>query len=308
MNKPTNRNDAQQKLQFHIGERDEGLTLVTYLRGQHGFSRRMLTKLRNEGEIQVNENSALIHHLLRKGDIITLIWPEEDVPYIEGEPLPLDIRHEDEHLMVINKQAGMVVHPTMNYQRGTLANAVLYHWHEQGLMRTFRPVNRLDKDTSGLLIVAKNAWVHDRLAQLHQQGGMQRTYLAIVHGSWDREEAGTINMPIARKRDSIIEREVHPDGSPAITHWQVVERGSDMTLLQVMLETGRTHQIRVHFSHIGYPLAGDDLYGGKRKRIGRQALHAHALSFVRPYSGEKMQFTADMPHDMKDLWENREIN
>lgn len=295
-----------ESLQFHIAEDEQGYTVKSYLRGKRGISRRIVTTLKQAGNICLNGRRVYLDHPVAPGDIITLVWPEEQTEYIEPQPMALDIRYEDEHLMVINKPPGITVHPTMGYKQGTLANAVVHYWQEKGLYRKFRPVNRLDKDTSGLLIVAKNAWSHQQLSLVRQSGGLRRIYYAIVHGSWNMEEMGSIDLPIGRKDDSIIEREVRSDGQRSVTHWRVLQRGLHLTMLELRLETGRTHQIRVHMSYLGHPLAGDDLYGGKRDWIDRQALHAYAIHFHHPLTGDQVMIEAELPEDMRKLCEHME--
>ncbi|MGW9129067.1 RluA family pseudouridine synthase, partial [Paenibacillus chitinolyticus] len=189
---------------------------------------------------------------------------------------------------------------TGNHAGGTLANGVVAYWKSRGEHRRFRAVNRLDKDTSGLLIVAKNQWAHEQFSRLQQDRELHRTYHAIAEGEVQGDE-GTLDGPIGLAEDSFITRMVRPDGQAALTHYHVLARGNGMTHLEVKLGTGRTHQIRVHMSHFGYPLAGDDLYGGGREYIGRQALHAARLCFVHPRSGELMDFTEPMPADMQEL-------
>ncbi|MBO8170463.1 MAG: RluA family pseudouridine synthase [Bacillaceae bacterium] len=278
-------------------------TIKEFLRNRYHISRRTLTSLKKEGNILLNSKPVFVDHPLQQGDELMLIWPDEPVDYIKPEPIPLDIRYEDDFLLIVNKPAGLPVHPTMGYREGTLAGGVLYYMNKKGLRRKFRPINRLDRNTSGMMMVAKNQWIHQQFSRERKKKRLKRKYLAIVHGKWgNRGETGTINRPIARKKDSIIEREVSEDGKEAVTHWRVVESEEAYSLMEFQLETGRTHQIRVHAADAGHPLAGDDLYGGDSAHIDRQALHAYFIQFVHPVSRNLTKVSCEMPSDMDQLW------
>ncbi|WP_019123477.1 RluA family pseudouridine synthase [Brevibacillus massiliensis] len=287
-------------LQFEVTEADEGKTIRDVLQTAYGVSRRLLTRAKYGGSVCLNGAPAYVTERLKKGDQVTLVLPAEEAESLVPQPMPLAIRHEDEDLLILAKPAGMVVHPTRTHPDGTLANGVVAYWQAKGESRKFRPVNRLDKDTSGLLIVAKNQWAHEQFARMQRQRTLGRTYQAIVEGLV-ADEQGVIEAPIGLRDDSIIVREVRPDGQYARTHYRVLGRGEDMTWLELHLQTGRTHQIRVHLSYLGHPLAGDDLYGGSRERIGRQALHAARLSFCHPRSQEMLTLTEPVPPDMAQL-------
>ncbi len=243
-----------------------------------------------------------MNHVLHPGDTLTLHIREarssEKIPPVE---LPLDIVYEDEDLMVINKPAGMPIHPSMNNYYNSMANALAYYFDQQNRPFVFRCINRLDRDTSGLTIVAKHyvsAGMLSAMIANKAASGITREYLAIVKGSVQPPE-GTITAPLGRKEGSIIERTIDFEkGESAITHYKVLDEKNGHSLVSLILETGRTHQIRIHMKHLGYPLIGDYLYNPDMERIQRQALHAWKLSFVHPITGEKMQFTAPLPEDM----------
>lgn len=272
----------------------------SFLREDHGISRSLLVELKHVKGIRLNGASTYLDHSLQAGDVIELHLPEEESENIVPEPIPLQIVFEDEDILVVNKPSNLCVHPTLLHPDGTLANGVIHHWRLQGISRKFRAVNRLDKDTSGLVLIAKSQFSHQQLATVQRQNGITRYYEALVHGQV-KEEEGTIDAPIMRKADSLMKRVVHEDGQWARTHYTVLERYNGFTYVRIKLDTGRTHQIRVHMSHIGHPLLGDDLYGGERTLISRQALHSRILSFPHPRHKEKLSFTTPLPDDMSCL-------
>ncbi|WP_139491290.1 RluA family pseudouridine synthase [Brevibacillus dissolubilis] len=284
-------------LQFTARETDEGRFLRDFLQRSKGISRRLLIRAKYSGDIQVNGETVYVTYKLKAGDVITITLDEEESETLAPEPMPLDIRYEDDDVLLIAKPAGLVVHPTGMHLSGTLANGVVAYWQSKGENRKFRPVSRLDRDTTGLILIAQNQWAHDQFSRMQKERTMKRTYQAVVHGVVEADE-GVIHAPIGRKETSIIEREVREDGQEAITHYKVLARGDDRTLVQLQLETGRTHQIRVHMAYLGHPLLGDDLYGGSMEELERQALHAYRLEFVHPRTGEQMEFVEAMPEDM----------
>lgn len=266
------------------------MTLQKFLTAEKGVSRRLLTKLKRE-ENGITRNGVTIRTIdtVYNGDIIVL--KINDNSFLEpNSALNVPIAFENEHLVIFDKSGGMPVHPSIKHQGDTLGNffSALYP------ALTFRPVNRLDKDTSGLVVVAKNAYSANIL-----QKSCTKTYFAVVHGITDT--SGIINAPIARECESIIVRCVREDGQSAVTHYRRIAHNEKYSLLEIHLETGRTHQIRVHFSHIGHALAGDDLYGGKRDDISRQALHCGVMSFRNPLTDKIITIKSDIPDDMKNL-------
>lgn len=280
---------------------------------QQHISQRMRRRLRNEGIITVNDELATWNTLVHGGDhLVMKLTPEQEFSL---SPMNLDIVYEDEHILVINKAAGVLMHPTSTVRDHTLANGVLYYYQETHQHYDFHPVHRLDKDTSGIVIIAKTSVVQHAFDKKHTH--FHKSYDAIVEGKLPPVPV-TINWPIGRKPGSIIERYCTIEGKPARTDITVVafhtihrahastittnnQSKQSFTHVRCLLHTGRTHQIRVHVSQLGYPLAGDDLYGGHLDYIQRQALHAARVSFHHPMTNEWLELSADMPQDMKDL-------
>ncbi|MGG3870613.1 RluA family pseudouridine synthase [Brevibacillus laterosporus] len=289
-------------LRFHASEQQAGRSLREVLQKDYEISRKLLIRAKFSGEIQINGELAFVTRIVEAGDIITIWMDEEESENLEPEAMDLQIRYEDEDVLVLAKPPGIVVHPTGMHVTGTLANGVIHYWQQKGERRKFRPVSRLDKDTTGLIIIAKNQWAHDRFSRMQKNRSLKRRYQALVHGRVT-PQSGVIDAPIGRKEESIIEREVCPDGQQAVTHYQVLKSTDDLSHIQLQLETGRTHQIRVHMSYLGYPLLGDDLYGGRRELIGRQALHAFELRFQHPRTGEEICLTEPLPEDMQKIVE-----
>lgn len=287
-------------LKYKIGKEDAGLRVELFLR-RKGFSRQNLVEIkRMPKSIMVNGIHYYMKQTLAEGDILKVHISEtecsEKIPAVEA---PLDIIYEDEDIMVINKSADMPIHPSMNNYYNSLANALAYYFEKQGKPFIFRCCNRLDRDTSGLTIVSKHLVSASILAEQVAQRTVHREYLAISRGSVTPSE-GTIDAPLGRKDGSIIERTIDWEkGERAVTHYRVVEESNGHSLLSLKLETGRTHQIRIHMKHIGYPLVGDYLYNPDMEFIGRQALHSHKMRFRHPITGEMMEFAAPLPEDMR---------
>jgi 23S rRNA pseudouridine1911/1915/1917 synthase len=288
-------------LQWHVPETYHNSLLRDFLRKEKDLSRQGLTDIKRSGTLLVNGKGVTVRHVLKEGDEVTVIFPpEERSSGLQPKELPLSIVYEDEHLLVINKQVNLPTIPSIYHPERSLANAILFHYDLNNIHCTFHAVNRLDRDTSGLLIVAKHRYAHDLLTKQQKIGNVNRTYLAIVHGLMENPE-GMIKAPIGRKEGSIIEREVRIDGQEAVTNFQVVKQLDEETVVKLFLETGRTHQIRVHMSYLGHPLLGDDLYGGKLTKISRQALHSWQLQFFHPFLKQDMNFIVDPPDDMADI-------
>ena len=265
-----------------------------FLKAHQGISNTIWKRIKNSGTFAINGTICNATQAnVKNGDIITydILRPTDITP----EDLPLDIRYEDEWLLIINKPAGQLVHPTTKENSGTVGNALMHYFAAKGEAHAFHPVHRLDRDTSGLLLVAKEPQIQ---YQLSPKGckNFQREYQAIIPGELT-PAAGLIDAPIARALPSIILRKVSPDGQSARTHYRTVKTNGQLSLIELQLETGRTHQIRVHMAHLGHPLLGDDLYGGNMDFIQRQALHAFRLSFKHPMTGEKLVITAPPPAD-----------
>jgi len=290
----------EELIRFTADDADAGQTVRDVLQKRYGVSRRLLVRAKFNGLITRNGALVFVNEQVQTGDEIAVLVDEEETEAVQPEEMPLTIRYEDEDLMVIAKPAGLVVHPTGNHPAGTLANGVVAYWQKRGEKRRFRAVNRLDKDTSGLLIVAKNQWAHEQFSRMQQERRLTRIYQAIAEGIVI-PDAGVLDHPIGLAENSFITRQVQEDGQTAVTHFRVLARGDGMSHVELRLETGRTHQIRVHMSHEGHPLAGDDLYGGARTYIGRQALHAAELAFVHPRTGMEMKWSEPLPADMQHL-------
>ena len=273
----------------------ETMPARAFLTQTQGISNTIWKRIKHSGTFKVNGklvNAARTE--LREGDVVTydIVRPSNITP----EDLPLDIRYEDEWLMIVNKPAGQLVHPTTQEPSGTLGNAVLYHYMKQNESHAFHPVHRLDRETSGLVLIAKQPQIQYKLSPKGVKT-FHREYLALIPGELT-PPAGIVDAPIARALPSIILRKVAPEGKEARTHYDTVKTNHKLSLIHLALETGRTHQIRVHMAHLGHPLIGDDLYGSTCDLISRQALHAFRLSFTHPMTGEKLVITAPLPSDM----------
>ena len=261
------------------------------------LSRVMVQKLIEEKQILVNEKSVKTSYTVQKGDKITITIPEAKETTLKPQDIPLDIVYEDDDILVVNKAKGMVVHPAAGNPEGTLVNAVMAHCkgNLSGIGGELRPgiVHRLDKDTSGLLIVAKNDKAHIQMSKQIQDREVKKIYIALVRGIISENEA-TINMPIGRSMQDRKKMAVTKKGKEAITHFQVLERFDKYTLLKVKIDTGRTHQIRVHMAEIGHPCIGDEVYSSGKNKWGikGQALHAKSLEFKHPITGKKMKLEA----------------
>jgi 23S rRNA pseudouridine1911/1915/1917 synthase len=294
---------------FFVAENEDiGKRLDIYLNDMLGdMSRSALQKLVEKGEITVNGNKVNKNYKLRVGDEINVNIPEPESIDIVAENIPLDILYEDEHLIVVNKPQNMVVHPAPGHYTGTLVNALMYHCGDNlsGINGVLRPgiVHRIDKDTSGILVVAKSEVAHIGLTEQLAEHSMKRVYNAIVYNSF-KEDEGTVDKRIGRSSEDRKKMAVVRDGGRnAVTHYRVLERLGKFTLLELRLETGRTHQIRVHMSSIGHPLLGDEVYGPKKQpyNLLGQVLHARVLGFVHPVTGEYMEFETRLPEYFEKL-------
>jgi len=295
---------AQQEIV--VGEEGEGQRLDVYLAGilAGRFSRSQIKKLIEQGKIQVQGREISAHYRVKKGDVVSVEPALASDDETRAENIPIDIVYEDEDVLVVNKPAGMVVHPACGNLRHTLVNALLYHTqHLSSFGDAVRPgiVHRLDKETSGILVVAKNNQAHAVLARQFKKHTIERTYNVVVRGVVQHNE-GVCEEPVGRaflNRKKVI---IKPSGGKdAVTYFRVVRRFQKATLLEVHPKTGRTHQIRVHMAHLGHPVLGDLLYGVSSPWIVRQALHAVSLGFLHPRTKEKVSFTSRLPQDMEHL-------
>jgi len=273
---------------------------------QTEWSRTQISNWITDGIVKVNGETVKAKYKVKAGDVVEITVPEAEPLDVIAENLALDIVYEDADVLVVNKPKGMVVHPAPGHMTGTLVNGLMYHCKDlSGINGILRPgiVHRIDKDTSGLLMVAKNDVAHESLVEQLVNKTVTRKYTALVHGHIAHDK-GTIDAPIGRDQKDRQKQAVVDKGKHAVTHFQVIERFGDYTLVECRLETGRTHQIRVHMNYIGFPLVGDPKYG-PRKTIdfGGQVLHAGVLGFIHPSTGEYMEFEAPLPVDYVQLLE-----
>ncbi|XRG79670.1 RluA family pseudouridine synthase [Rossellomorea sp. GAMAL-10_SWC] len=271
------------------------------------WSRSQVQTWLKEDFVLVNGEKIKRNYKVKQGDEISVSVPDPKPLEVKLENIPLDVYYEDADVIVVNKPRGMVVHPALGHETGTLVNALMYHCKDlSGINGVLRPgiVHRIDKDTSGLLMVAKNDVAHEKLAEQLRQKTSVRKYIAIVHGVIPHEE-GTIDAPIGRDKSDRQSMTVTEDNSKeAVTHFRVLERFDEFTLVECQLETGRTHQIRVHMKYIGYPLAGDPKYGPRKTiDIDGQALHAAVLGFNHPRTNEYLEFSSPIPKVLENIIE-----
>lgn len=289
-------------LTYHITEQDASQSIEQYLKTR-GYSSQCIKELKKMQEsILIDGRWEYVRYILQPGDTLTVHVHETDVSEkIPPVEMALDIVYEDEDIMVINKPADMPIHPSLNNYYNSLANGLAWYFEKQNKPFIFRCVNRLDRDTSGLTIIAKHMLSSGILSSMVAERSIHREYQAIVRGQVV-PEAGTIDAPIARVADSIIERTVdYEKGDRAVTHYETIAHKNGHSLLSIHLETGRTHQIRVHMKHIGFPLIGDHLYNPDMEHMTRQALHSYRLQFTHPITGEAMDFVAPLPEDMQNV-------
>ena len=280
---------------YEIAAEHTGMKIGDFLR-KTGYSRHVIIHLKKtENGILLNGEWAYVGQSLKEGDHLEIhIIEEESSEQIVPSELPLDIVYEDEDLLIINKPADMPIHPSINNYDNTLANALMWYYQQKGETFVYRCINRLDRDTTGLLIVAKNMLSGGILSDMSKKREIHREYLAIAEGEVPQE--GVIDAPIARKEESVIERCVDFErGDRAVTHYWRLDYRNGYSLVRLKLETGRTHQIRVHMKYLGHPLTGDYLYNPDYRILDHQALHSWKLAFRHPVTGEQMQFKADPP-------------
>ena len=290
-------------LEEKVDKNFEGRKIREFLKEKMGLSSRLIKGASIDKRILVNNNPVKMNYVLKENDEIVINLAKKESQNITPEKIDLDIVYEDKDIIVINKSPNMVVHPTKRYQSGTLANGLLYYFKESNQDCIVRLVSRLDMDTSGLIIVAKNQYAHSELSNQMQNNNVEKRYLALVHGHFSEKE-GTIDLPIYRPEiEGVMARVIDERGQRSITHYKVIESYKDAELVECLLETGRTHQIRVHLSEIGYPVVGDTTYSNGKNDWGikGQCLHAKSLKFKHPVTGKEMFIEAPLPEYFENV-------
>ena len=292
-------------LEKNVTNIEEGTKIREYLKTELGLSTRLIRSASINKKIFVNGQVVKMNRVLTLGEIIKIDLEKDESQDIAPEKMDIDVVYEDEDILVVNKKPFMVVHPTKSYQSGTLANGIINYFMESKQNCIVRLVSRLDMNTSGLIIIAKNQFSHGMLSKEMSENKVEKRYLAIVHGIME-EKQGTIDLPIYKPEgvENGTKRIIDERGQRSITHYKVVEEFNEASLVECKLETGRTHQIRVHLNHLGHPIYGDTLYGNgeeEEELIKRQALHAYGLNFKSPRTGEELALRAELPEDMKEL-------
>ncbi|MFW2487617.1 RluA family pseudouridine synthase [Clostridium chromiireducens] len=291
---------------FIVDEKDKGIRIDKYLSEVFDDkSRSFIQGLIEKESIKVNNKIQKSNYKLKPYDEIEVLLSEPEILKVDPEDIPLTILYGDKDIVVVNKEQGMVVHPAPGNYNGTLVNALLFHCKDlSSINGVIRPgiVHRIDKDTSGVLVIAKNDEAHNKLSEQLKDHSMKREYYALVEGRI-KNDNGTINKPLARNKKDRLKIAVVEGGKNAITHYEVLERYNGYTLIKCILETGRTHQIRVHMSSIGFPLVGDPLYGFKKQKfkLKGQMLHAKTLGFIHPSKNEYMEFTTELPQYFEEI-------
>ena len=285
---------------YKITEEDAGKTVGTFLL-EHEYTPTCIKFLKKaENLITVNGKWEFVNKELQENDILeTVFLDDENSENIPSVEMPLDIVYEDEDVLVLNKPPKLPIHPTKGYEYHSLANGVLHYYEKQGIPFVFRSINRIDKDTTGLVIVAKNMLSGSILGEAMRNREIRRTYLAVTEG--ELPERGTIDLPIGRREGSAVERCIDENGAKAVTHYERLHYANGHSLAQIRLETGRTHQIRLHMRAIGHPLPADVLYNQNFAVIGRHALHSWKLEFPHPITKKILCFEQEMPEDMKNI-------
>lgn len=286
--------------EYRLQAEDSGQKYLSILLHKFHFSLKVLQRLKQGERVWVNGRFTYLTARGKEGELLSLQLFFDEEANIPGEDLPLDLLYEDEYILAVNKPVAQVVHPNHRYLTNTLGNAVMGYWERQGEHRLYRPIHRIDRNTSGVVVIAKNQFAHQQLAWQLERGQLHKRYYGFVQGVVQKKE-GTIDDPIGLAPDSFIKRKVQPKGQPARTHFRVLHRYPNATFLEFILETGRTHQIRAHCEGFGHPLLGDDLYGGDPTLINRQALHSSVYAFLHPATGLPIVIRAPFPEDLRVL-------
>lgn len=290
-------------LKYTVTKEDNGKQLKSILLNRMEISKRLLNRLKSQNKILVNNSPRKTIETVNEGDKIVVDINTDLCDKTENilfQDLNLSVLYQDDYILAIDKRPHMVMHPVSGHQSGTVANGVAHLLHKAGKPTIIHPISRLDKDTSGIVLIAMNPYVQEHLIKQMKNNQFEKEYIAVVNGIL-KQSQGTISAPIDRVPGSIINRQVSPTGANAITHFKVIETYKNASKLRLTLETGRTHQIRVHMSHIGHPIIGDDLYFQKSELINRQALHAHRVSFIHPIKKERLDIISNLPRDILNL-------
>ena len=289
------------RLEYVLTNLSKYETVKQVLKEEFKLSDRLIIKLKKSKQIYLNNIITFVNQKLKIGDIICVNLNFEEISdNIVPVKMDLDILYEDDCMLIVNKPYNMPVHPSMDHYEDSLSNGIKYYFNSIGLKRKIRPVNRLDKNTTGIVIFAKNEFIQETLVKQMKEEIFEKKYIALVDGILDKDYQ-IIDAPIARKENSIIERCVSSEGEKAITIINLIKSFDNYSLVECILKTGRTHQIRVHTQYIGHPILGDDLYGKQSKLINRQALHASVVKFIHPLTKKELEIKSDIPKDIREL-------
>ncbi len=279
---------------------EKKIPIIEYMTEHLDFSARRSKKLVKDKKIHINGKAAFRDNSVKKGDLLEIDTAEEMKEDISPEDIPLSIIYEDENILAVNKPPFMLVHPTPNHPTGTLLNAVAYYFREKGIRASLRLLNRLDMNTSGVVLIPKSALVHSRLDEMMKSGSIRKLYIAVIEGTLEPEK-GVIDQPIAKDEAAPVKRKVRSDGQPAVTIYETIKKAGSHSLVELELITGRTHQLRVHLSYLGHPITGDELYGRASTLIPRQALHAACMELTHPAGSGLLKLEAELPVDIGSL-------
>jgi len=299
-------NQETLKLEYEVETSSKEASVIDIMATEMNLSSRLIRKCKQNKSVYLNDKKCSVNAFVKKGDIIKLILDHDENTF-EANPIEVNIIYEDGDILAVDKPPDLVVHPTKGHPEGTLANALSYYQYQMKCNYKIRFINRLDRDTSGIVLIAKNAFGQHYVSEQMQNNEVEKLYYAIVENCFDTL-SGVINEPIDRIDPTDIRREVIATGMPSITHYEVLSQNKHFAFVRLLLETGRTHQIRVHLSYIGHPIVGDSLYGQSSELISRQALHCYEVSLNSPRVNEKIVVKADIPPDMVTVLTKLELN
>lgn len=289
-------NKESLRLDYEVEISEVGLKIIDVMATSMNLSSRLIRKCKSNGNIYLNNKNGSVNRVVRERDVISVLMDHDENTF-EPNPIEVVTLYEDGDLLIVDKPPFLVVHPTKGHPYGTLANAISHHQYINGQNYKVRFINRLDRDTSGIVLIAKNAFSQQIVSEQMQANTVDKIYRAIVEGVLP-DDVGTIDLPIDREAELDIKRVVIASGLASVTHYEVLERFENHTYIQIKLETGRTHQIRVHFSHIGHPILGDVLYGNPSEQIDRQALHCFEMALKPPRSADRINIVCQLPEDI----------